>query len=42
MSKKQNTPAPDTYLEELVAVKLFRDNDHYREMRDLLGMPHLK
>ena len=31
MSKKQNTTAPDTYLEELVAVKLFRDNDHYRD-----------
>ena len=31
MSKKQNTTAPDAYLEELVAVKLFRDNDHYRD-----------
>ena len=31
MSKKQNTTTPDAYLEELVAVKLFRDNDHYRD-----------
>ena len=31
MSKKQNTTTPNAYLEELVAVKLFRDNDHYRD-----------
>ena len=31
MSKNQNATSPEAYLEELVAVKLFRDNDHYRD-----------
>ena len=31
MSKKNTVASPEAYMEELVAVKLFRDNDRYKD-----------